>query len=345
MVESALEFARIARELDYHDFVFSMKSSNPKVMIKAYRLLVARLLEGGPGLELPDPPRRDRGRRRRGRPHQERHRHRLAAARRHRRHHPRLAHRGQRPRNPRRARARRTSRAQQRQRIRTSRRTPSIRALLRSLCPIAAARRRASIVERRSRARRRGNRSASSIRQATFDKHRAQARPHRRLQAGDRSRKNPASSRSIRATTTAIAAEINARTDAALVTIADGLDLARHRRLPPARRASSTRAIRSCSRTRLTPAPDPEADFLRTMLTRRDATSARCSATASATPSSCRANPPPGKRCARLQHPAGRRRAHLQDRLRRLPDPAAARSSICRPPPRGSKPPPRTSRA
>ncbi len=43
MVESALEFARIARDLDYHQFVFSMKSSNPKVMINAYRLLVARL--------------------------------------------------------------------------------------------------------------------------------------------------------------------------------------------------------------------------------------------------------------------------------------------------------------
>ena len=43
MVESALEFARIARELDYHEFVFSMKSSNPKVMIEAYRLLAARL--------------------------------------------------------------------------------------------------------------------------------------------------------------------------------------------------------------------------------------------------------------------------------------------------------------
>ena len=43
MVESALEFARLAREMDYHDFVFSMKSSNPKVMIQAYRLLVARL--------------------------------------------------------------------------------------------------------------------------------------------------------------------------------------------------------------------------------------------------------------------------------------------------------------
>ncbi|MFZ4776356.1 MAG: (E)-4-hydroxy-3-methylbut-2-enyl-diphosphate synthase, partial [Terrimicrobiaceae bacterium] len=45
MVESALEFARIARELDYHELVFSMKASNPKVMIEAYRLLVARLQE------------------------------------------------------------------------------------------------------------------------------------------------------------------------------------------------------------------------------------------------------------------------------------------------------------
>src|SRR5688572_22002688 len=45
MVESALEFARIARDLGYHDFMFSMKSSNPKVMIEAYRLLAARLTE------------------------------------------------------------------------------------------------------------------------------------------------------------------------------------------------------------------------------------------------------------------------------------------------------------
>src|SRR3954453_5409245 len=37
MVESALEFARIARDHDYHAFIFSMKSSNPKVMINAYR--------------------------------------------------------------------------------------------------------------------------------------------------------------------------------------------------------------------------------------------------------------------------------------------------------------------
>ena len=53
MVESALEFARIARELDYHAFVFSMKSSNPKVMINAYRLLVARLNEEGPDWNYP----------------------------------------------------------------------------------------------------------------------------------------------------------------------------------------------------------------------------------------------------------------------------------------------------
>ncbi len=43
MVESALEFARIARRHDYHNFLFSMKASNPKVMIEAYRLLVAHL--------------------------------------------------------------------------------------------------------------------------------------------------------------------------------------------------------------------------------------------------------------------------------------------------------------
>ena len=53
MVESALEFARIARDLDYHDFVFSMKASNPKIMIAAYRLLVARLDELGPDWNYP----------------------------------------------------------------------------------------------------------------------------------------------------------------------------------------------------------------------------------------------------------------------------------------------------
>src|SRR3984893_5159619 len=53
MVEGALEFARIARNLNYHAFVFSMKSSNPKVMINAYRLLVARLHEEGPDWNYP----------------------------------------------------------------------------------------------------------------------------------------------------------------------------------------------------------------------------------------------------------------------------------------------------
>lgn len=43
MVESALEFARICRKYDYHSFVFSMKSSNPIVMIEAYRLLVSEM--------------------------------------------------------------------------------------------------------------------------------------------------------------------------------------------------------------------------------------------------------------------------------------------------------------
>ncbi len=53
MVESALEFARIARALDYHALIFSMKSSNPKVMIAAYRLLVARLREEGADWNYP----------------------------------------------------------------------------------------------------------------------------------------------------------------------------------------------------------------------------------------------------------------------------------------------------
>jgi (E)-4-hydroxy-3-methylbut-2-enyl-diphosphate synthase len=53
MCESALEFARIARDHDYHNFVFSMKASNPKVMIEAYRLLVARLDTEGPDWNYP----------------------------------------------------------------------------------------------------------------------------------------------------------------------------------------------------------------------------------------------------------------------------------------------------
>ncbi|PUZ28269.1 4-hydroxy-3-methylbut-2-en-1-yl diphosphate synthase [Chitinophaga parva] len=40
MVESAMEFLRIAEDLDYRNIVLSMKSSNPQVMVQAYRLLV-----------------------------------------------------------------------------------------------------------------------------------------------------------------------------------------------------------------------------------------------------------------------------------------------------------------
>jgi (E)-4-hydroxy-3-methylbut-2-enyl-diphosphate synthase len=53
MVESALEFARICRQQDFHNFKFSMKSSNPKVMIECYRLLVARLELEGPDWNYP----------------------------------------------------------------------------------------------------------------------------------------------------------------------------------------------------------------------------------------------------------------------------------------------------
>ena len=53
MVESALEFARICRKHDFHSFKFSMKSSNPKVMIECYRLLVARLEQEGADWNYP----------------------------------------------------------------------------------------------------------------------------------------------------------------------------------------------------------------------------------------------------------------------------------------------------
>lgn len=45
MVESALEFLRIARAESYHQIVLSMKSSNPLVMVQAYRLLVQKMDE------------------------------------------------------------------------------------------------------------------------------------------------------------------------------------------------------------------------------------------------------------------------------------------------------------
>jgi (E)-4-hydroxy-3-methylbut-2-enyl-diphosphate synthase len=53
MVESALEFARISRAQGYHNFLFSMKASNPKVMIEAYRLLVAHLNQLGSDWNYP----------------------------------------------------------------------------------------------------------------------------------------------------------------------------------------------------------------------------------------------------------------------------------------------------
>ncbi|HVZ57405.1 MAG TPA: (E)-4-hydroxy-3-methylbut-2-enyl-diphosphate synthase [Chitinophagaceae bacterium] len=45
MVESAMEFLRIARLESYHNIVLSMKSSNPQVMVQAYRLLVRTMQE------------------------------------------------------------------------------------------------------------------------------------------------------------------------------------------------------------------------------------------------------------------------------------------------------------
>ncbi|MFT3683192.1 MAG: (E)-4-hydroxy-3-methylbut-2-enyl-diphosphate synthase [Ferruginibacter sp.] len=45
MVESAMEFLRIARAEDYHNIILSMKSSNPLVMVQAYRLLVNHMMD------------------------------------------------------------------------------------------------------------------------------------------------------------------------------------------------------------------------------------------------------------------------------------------------------------
>jgi len=45
MVESAMEFLRIARNENYHQILLSMKSSNPQVMVHAYRLLVKTMFE------------------------------------------------------------------------------------------------------------------------------------------------------------------------------------------------------------------------------------------------------------------------------------------------------------
>jgi len=53
MVESALEFVRVCRKHNYHGIILSMKASNPKVMVEAYRLLVARLNEEGADWNYP----------------------------------------------------------------------------------------------------------------------------------------------------------------------------------------------------------------------------------------------------------------------------------------------------
>ncbi len=45
MVESAMEFLRIARSEDYHNIILSMKSSNPLVMVQAYRLLINHMAD------------------------------------------------------------------------------------------------------------------------------------------------------------------------------------------------------------------------------------------------------------------------------------------------------------
>ena len=45
MVESAMEFLRIARDETYHNIILSMKSSNPQVMVQAYRLLVKTMMD------------------------------------------------------------------------------------------------------------------------------------------------------------------------------------------------------------------------------------------------------------------------------------------------------------
>ena len=45
MVESAMEFLRIARAENYHNILLSMKSSNPQVMVQAYRLLIAQMMQ------------------------------------------------------------------------------------------------------------------------------------------------------------------------------------------------------------------------------------------------------------------------------------------------------------
>ena len=92
MVESALEFARIARKNDYPQFQVLDEVEQPEGDDRMLSPARRAAGTGRAGLELSDSSRRHRSRRRRGWPHQERHRHRLAAVRRAGRHDPRFAH-------------------------------------------------------------------------------------------------------------------------------------------------------------------------------------------------------------------------------------------------------------
>lgn len=47
MVQSAIEFIEICEDNDYRNLVISMKSSNPQVMVQAYRILAAQMIERG----------------------------------------------------------------------------------------------------------------------------------------------------------------------------------------------------------------------------------------------------------------------------------------------------------
>jgi (E)-4-hydroxy-3-methylbut-2-enyl-diphosphate synthase len=47
MVESAMEFIQLCRDMNFHDIILSMKASNPIVMVQAYRLLVAFMKQNG----------------------------------------------------------------------------------------------------------------------------------------------------------------------------------------------------------------------------------------------------------------------------------------------------------
>ena len=45
MVESAMEFLRVCQDEDYHDIILSMKASNTRIMVHAYRMLVAEMIK------------------------------------------------------------------------------------------------------------------------------------------------------------------------------------------------------------------------------------------------------------------------------------------------------------